>query len=266
MATWIRPHRAPFRPSSRAGRGPQLVPVKRHRGSRDTHGTHGTRGRAQRHTDHTDEPHCTGKTPVTITGTCSATRDELPVDPYGYKDVGRAPSSHLTLFPNSHLIRRLCGGAENYRNLSDRILTQYRLPPPSVFYRQRAVASAVAVPVYYVWPRFKDTGVRGASRRFEARARRASFHNTQCTTQKSAYKSHAPPDHLRSPTLHDCTMLDAETSHILPLVGIEVHVHTACIKRALMPQTPTLTRLDARQQSRGTDGHGCSGSEVESGR
>jgi hypothetical protein len=117
-----------------------LVPVKRHRGSRDTHGTHGTRGRAQRHTDHTDEPHCTGKTPVTITGTCSATRDELPVDPYGYKDVGRAPSSHLTLFPNSHLIRRLCGGAENYRNLSDRILTQYRLPPPSVFYRQRAVA------------------------------------------------------------------------------------------------------------------------------
>ena len=32
--------------------------------------------------------------------------------------AGPAPSSHLTLFPNSHLVRRLCGGAENCRNLS----------------------------------------------------------------------------------------------------------------------------------------------------
>ena len=136
-------------------------------------------------------------------------------------------------------------------------------PSVSVFYRQRAVASAVAVPVYYVWPRFKDTGVRGASRRFEARAVRPS--TIRSVRHRSLHTS-LTHHHLRSPTLHDCTMLDAETSHISPLVGIEVHVHTACIKRALMPQTPTLTRLDARQQSRGTDGHGCSGSEVESGR
>ena len=109
--------------------------------------------------------------------------------------AGPAPSSHLTLFPNSHLVRRLCGGAENCRNLS------------GIGYDMNAVPAVAKTQecgygtVYYV-VRVAAVQRHRSSRSFAALrgARRASFRNTICTTQKSAHKSHAPPLTLPNPT------------------------------------------------------------------
>ena len=61
-----------------------VAPVKRHRGSRDTHGTHTGHTGAHGHTDHTDEPH-NHPNPTTLTRT--TTRRPKP-----YRNRGRLNS------------------------------------------------------------------------------------------------------------------------------------------------------------------------------
>ena len=109
--------------------------------------------------------------------------------------AGPAPSSHLTLFPNSHLVRRLCGGAENCRNLSGISYDMNAVPAVA-----KTQDGAVTVP-YTTCARVAAVQRHRSSRSFAALrgARRASFRNTICTTQKSAHKrvrgARAQPSH-----------------------------------------------------------------------